>query len=200
MARRPCGNTSAPARRRRPATTAPALRRHRPGTPPNRPGCGSRWWSGGIRSPRRETDHPWCSAARSAFYPAPFGSLGVARAPPSLAYRRCTRDAGLSRLRPQPPVAWLTPLYCRNRVPLDAVPIFVSACRPVAWAFEAQGTQGGCPPSPYGPGETVSQASQGSSGEDEIPWFAATRRRLGRLRHARQALVFESESNAKCGG
>jgi len=32
--------------------------------------------------------------------------MGVARGSRSLAHRRCTRDAGLSRLRPQSPVAW----------------------------------------------------------------------------------------------
>ena len=41
------------------------------GTPPSRPDCGSRSWSGGTRCPRRETGRPWCSAVRSALFLAP---------------------------------------------------------------------------------------------------------------------------------
>ena len=80
-ARRLCGNISAPARRRRLATIAPALRRSRHGRRPSRPDCGFRSWSDGTRCPRRAIVPLWCSAARSAFS-APF-NLGVS------AIRRC---------------------------------------------------------------------------------------------------------------
>ena len=66
-ARRLCGNIFAPARRRRPATIAPALRRPRHGRRPSRPDCGFRSWSDGTRSPRMAIVPLWCSAARSAF-------------------------------------------------------------------------------------------------------------------------------------
>ena len=76
--RRPCGNTSAPARRRPPGSTPAGPRCSRAGTPLTRPGCGFHWSQSGTRGPHRHPGWLSCSAVRSAS----FSPCGGRKGPP----------------------------------------------------------------------------------------------------------------------
>ena len=144
---------------RRPATTRRAPRHRRHETPPSRRGCGSRSWSGGIRSPHRVTGRPWYSAARFAsscpFCPAasprrrpPAPSTAVR--PLSLAHHpaRC-----LSRL--------VTPCYFAGRLRrLGRVRSLVLR-RAVRTRARPRRTADSRPSKPSGHGGEVSQAFSG---------------------------------------
>src|SRR5262249_1356872 len=128
----PCGNISAPARRRRLATTRPEPPHRRHERQPSRPDCGFRSSSDGTRCRHKVTGRLWCSAVRFAAYALALPSAASPR--PSLPAHAGEDKGGplgapnlkrapiLLRARPSPSSRVLTPRYS-GPVPPPYLPV-----------------------------------------------------------------------------
>src|SRR5262249_3994581 len=141
--------------------------------------------------------------------------LGVAPLDPHFlpapsSFGRGTRSAELSvptlppRRRPVPPAppiarCGLTPQYCRYRMPRSGPDFLSRRAGRSPGLVRFQRHEEGVRQNHMAPAKRYLKPLRDRPARTRY-LFRRNGERLGRLRHARQALVFESESNAKCGG